>query len=590
VTAAEFSARIGWRKAVFCAWVLLCAALIIAKWHDISVLNLSDTDDNLRLAQVRDWIGGQGWFDLRQYRLGPPGGLNIHWTRLVDLPLAALILIAKPLLGGAGAERLAVAVAPLLPLGVVFGCIAAIARRLVAPSAYWLGLAYLVLAPFALGMFAPTRIDHHGWQLAALSLLALALTDGAARRSALLAGAAIGLSLSIGLEMIPFLVIASIGFVGRWLSSTIRDDSLLWFAGALAVTSVLGYLGFASHDNRQPLCDALTPIWLTLVLTGSALLCVMALCRHKSLAVLLALSGFGAAAIVAYAFNHWPSCLVNLEGATPELRHLWLDNVTEAQPVTGQDPRSAIKMASLPLFGLMGTGWMIWTRRGSRAALTQCLPYIMLSIAAVALIFVQARLTPAAQILAIPGVTFVAWRMLPLLQNARQMLVRVVGIVAVVFVPSGLPLAVAYDHWPKAQAIRTEASNSSAISSCESPDAFVPLKSLPPATLLTFIDLGPRLIVNTHHRAVAGPYHRNGKAILDVIHAFNGNEQQARDSVKAQGATMILICPGLDEAQHYLRLSPKGFYAGLAKGHAPAWLEAVDLGPASPFKLWRVKL
>ena len=35
--------------------------------------------------------------------------------------------------------------------------------------------------------------------------------------------------------------------------------------------------------------------------------------------------------------------------------------------------------------------------------------------------------------------------------------------------------------------------------------------------------------------------------------------------------------------------APKGFYAQLAKGRVPAWLEPVDLGPKSPLKLWKVK-
>src|SRR3546814_9878226 len=34
--------------------------------------------------------------DLRQYRLNPPGGFDIHWSRLVDLPIAGLILLFKP--------------------------------------------------------------------------------------------------------------------------------------------------------------------------------------------------------------------------------------------------------------------------------------------------------------------------------------------------------------------------------------------------------------------------------------------------------------------------------------------------------------
>ena len=66
---------------------------------------LSDTDDNMRMMQVRALLHGQGWFDLRQYRLDPPFGANIHWSRLVDLPIAGLILLLRPLIGGANAEQ-----------------------------------------------------------------------------------------------------------------------------------------------------------------------------------------------------------------------------------------------------------------------------------------------------------------------------------------------------------------------------------------------------------------------------------------------------------------------------------------------------
>ncbi len=37
-----------------------------------------DPDDAMRLVEVRDYLGGQGWFDLHQYRLGPDGGTLMH--------------------------------------------------------------------------------------------------------------------------------------------------------------------------------------------------------------------------------------------------------------------------------------------------------------------------------------------------------------------------------------------------------------------------------------------------------------------------------------------------------------------------------
>ena len=40
--------------------------------------------------------------------------------------------------------------------------------------------------------------------------------------------------------------------------------------------------------------------------------------------------------------------------------------------------------------------------------------------------------------------------------------------------------------------------------------ALKPVAQVPRGQVLTFVDLGPRLITVTHHDAVAGPYHRNG--------------------------------------------------------------------------------
>ena len=93
-----------WRLLVLLGWVAMAAWLIFERWNNIRWFALGDTDDNLRMAQVRALIAGQDWFDLRQYKLNPPFGADIHWSRLVDLPFAGLILLFRPLVGGAEAE------------------------------------------------------------------------------------------------------------------------------------------------------------------------------------------------------------------------------------------------------------------------------------------------------------------------------------------------------------------------------------------------------------------------------------------------------------------------------------------------------
>ncbi|OYX09815.1 MAG: hypothetical protein B7Z15_14010, partial [Rhizobiales bacterium 32-66-8] len=59
----------------------------------------ADTDDAMRMVMVRDFINGQGWYDLTAHRLNTPFGAEIHWSRLIDLPLAALVLAFTPVLG-----------------------------------------------------------------------------------------------------------------------------------------------------------------------------------------------------------------------------------------------------------------------------------------------------------------------------------------------------------------------------------------------------------------------------------------------------------------------------------------------------------
>ena len=94
-----------WLRLTLLAWLAVVIWFLFDRWNAIQWLSLGDTDDNMRLAQVRALLHGQGWYDLRQYKLNPPGGFDIHWSRIVDLPIAALILILKPFVGVAEAER-----------------------------------------------------------------------------------------------------------------------------------------------------------------------------------------------------------------------------------------------------------------------------------------------------------------------------------------------------------------------------------------------------------------------------------------------------------------------------------------------------
>ena len=63
-----------WKEIVFLVWLGLSAWFIWQKWGQIRWFGLGDTDDNMRIMQVRAWLHGQGWYDLRNYRMNPPIG------------------------------------------------------------------------------------------------------------------------------------------------------------------------------------------------------------------------------------------------------------------------------------------------------------------------------------------------------------------------------------------------------------------------------------------------------------------------------------------------------------------------------------
>ena len=169
------------------------------------------------------------------------------------------------------------------------------------------------------------------------------------------------------------------------------------------------------------------------------------------------------------------------------------------------------------------------------------------------------------------------------------MLVRVLGTVAAFLALSGVLVTFVLSAFPEAAGKdgHREAVNL-ANRKCPTLPALRPIAMLPKATILTFVDLGPRLITVTHHDAIAGPYHRNGAAILDVHHAFRGSPETAREVMRRHGATLLLICPGMSESTVYRAQAKTGFYAQLAKGRVPAWLAPVKLPKGSPFRLWRL--
>ena len=141
-------------------------ALCLHAWSGFPTLVKGDNDSLLRLVQIRDLIGGQGWFDLHQYRMGPDGGFVMHWSRLVDAPIAALMLAAAAVTGSmAVGETVALVAWPLTLMALAMFFLLRLARAVGGDQAVLPVLAIGGAALHFVGIFVPGNIDHHNLQL-----------------------------------------------------------------------------------------------------------------------------------------------------------------------------------------------------------------------------------------------------------------------------------------------------------------------------------------------------------------------------------------------------------------------------------------
>lgn len=578
-----------WRSIVVAAWLCACAWMLYQRWNGIHWFALSDTDDNMRIAQVRAWLAGQDWYDLRQYKLDPPAGANIHWSRIVDLPIAGLILLGRLFTDGPNAERFAVAVAPLLPYLLLGLAVALTVRRLIHPAAFVVALGTLFFAGSTNGMFMPLRIDHHGWQIALLAVAVAGLADPRPARGGLTTGIASAVSLSIGLEMLIYLAIAAAGQVLMWVDEAQQRRRIAAYGVSLAGGATIGFLLFASYANRAPVCDALSPVWLSDALVGGALLALLAWWSPAGWPKRLI--GAAAAGVVIAAFHAfaWPECLSRLEGVSPEVQRLWLDNVREAKPLYEHTQQTILMVATLPVIGVLGWIALAWRNWRDRDLFRRTLSIGAIALASSLLLLWQTRAGPSAQMLAIPGAVALAWILLPWAWRAKNPVLFALGTIAAVLLGFGAAAPLARGFLPSPPQTERDKLVNRANRLCPTLSAMRPVALQPKGTVFTFVDLAPRVISVTKHNSIAGPYHRNGEAIADVMKAFRGDAANARSIiVDKHHADYVLVCPMMSQATVFMASAPRGFYVQLANGRAPDWLQPIDLGKDSPLRMWRV--
>ena len=548
-------------------WLILgvLAALMEALWlrsggAAVMAGLLPDTDDMLRLVQVRDWLGGQAFGDLRPHRLGSDDWA-MHWSRLGDFGIAAWIVVLRPVFGSAMAETGAVVAWPLTLFIAYLSLSARLAMRMSGRDAAWPALIVAAFAFPAITMFVPGRIDHHGLQII---LLLVAVDAVLVRReptgkAAVLLGLAIAASLAIGVETAPHLLVllGVAGFV--WMRGGERKPLVI--LGATLALATLTWLLVVQPAYWPPdVCDGFSRATVAATVGCGASLALLGLATPGLPDWRWRLGAASMIALVAImlVWTFIQPCLSGPYGAVdPLLARLWLSRVEEARPLLEHGVAVVLGFGGLPLAGLLACGWL--ARREVR-----WLPMLAVQSVAVAVMLVQVRGAAPAAALAIPA-------LVQLVVRARAS-GRIGAVASAWIVSAGL----AWNAF--GLALAPAPTTQTASPGCDDRQVIARLATLPVGTVIAPIDIGSRILVATQHRVLAAPYHRNGEGNRAAYDFFLGRPDAAQAVARRWRADYVLMCRDAFGGIDMKREGPGGMAILLARGTPPDWLAPLALG------------
>jgi hypothetical protein len=580
---APLVARAGQIAASPATWVALATGVLVVASAALKgpglTQSLGDTDDAVRLLTVRELLAGGSFFDTTLSRIGAPDPLVSHWSRLIDAPLAVLMLLLRPLLGAETAELAARA---LWPLGLFVGIALVVAREAKRQGGTWamgITLSLVMIMPLAMVQFRPGRIDHHNAQIlcavAGILLLRRAVEEP---RAGWLAGLFIGLGLAVGYEGIALVVpVLALGAavtliapdIGRGpVNAAISASAAL--AGALLLTTSPSRLGVVA-------CDALSLNLVVLAGAGAMALWVVSVLRLP-LGGRLAVAGTGAGlGVLVYAALE-PACLAGPFGQVDAaIKSIWLDHVLETQSLfklIADNPDAGVPALVVLAAGVAAQFALLHLQRTPAALLATAA-----TLLAVVLGLWQIKLAPYALWLCVVPIGVLVGR---LQADPRTMPLALRGLMA-------LLLTITFSDSLAAMVLPAKDTSVSVAHKddvCYRTDNVEKLARLPLGLIAASTDLGPYVATLTPHSVVAAPYHRIPKGILAMHTIFSSDPETARATIRALGVRYIATCTTNEKAD--AKTPRKSFRARLLASEAMPWLTEVTPTGVASLRIWEV--
>lgn len=583
------------------------ALLVCLNWMKTgsSLLNgkLQGNDDYLRLVQIRDWLGGQSWSDLHQYRLNPVDPIVMHWSRISDVIIGVPIKLLTPILGAHSAEVLMMAAYPsvmlLLFLYLAVALTLHLTEKLVnkghAPLAavFITALSFSVLSQFKMG-----RIDHHGLQIVmALACLLCIIKSSHKPKYAIFGGILCGLGLYVGIESAPYIAAACVSIVLTWVFGEINSElRMRTFGLAMAVTTLVSLL-LSTPPSRWfvPSCDAISVVYTQLTLSVAILLWGLSFVSARVNSPLKRLCLAGGLAVLALGLTMalFPQCLKGpYAGLDPRLVEIWLSNVSEAGTFHAFIRKDIVQGASIiivPIFALFGF-WLYGRKTGNVLSIA---PRSLLIFMVFALLagLIQTRLMAFSTSFAIPFAAYLLTYGQRWAETLKTKLLQNLARVGLLILLAPITIPILLNLFPnKAPENDEKTAQALLTTNCLSRDTLSKLDTLGAGTALTQIDLGAAILAHTQFLNVtSAPYHRNTQGILAALDMFMGDEKTAKAAIASTQADYVIACTQNSEANLYQTYAPDGFMTQFKNDVTPTWLTKIEAVSTGSLHVYKVK-
>lgn len=564
--------------------VLILNSVIGGSWGDIG----PDSDDVMRLVQVKDLLNGQGWFDVSQARLGPDGGTAMHWSRLADLPIVMLAGLFDVFMPSETALIWAYSVWPPLSVLLVLGGLYMGARHMAGEKA---GLACLVLSAFIYAThyrFFPGAIDHHNLQLGLLAV-ALGLILDPERRAGRMAGAGLALagSVAIGGEVYLFVAILCAFVALDWaITGPDARRGAIGLGAGLAAGLELAFFSTIAPSNYQMVaCDALSSITLLAGMAGGlGLVAAAVLTSARDWRIRLCALGIVGGVCAAVLFMVGPQCLSNpLSDLSPTVKELWLDRISEARPVLSSSPAALGQIPYRLGIALIALGLCLLGLHRRRMIRANLLCAVLLGAALIMTLY-QIRFFVFGHLFAVIPLGLWLWETYRDGKARDERSVGYLGALAVSLpILWGLPGVLLMPDTEQAHMADGK-------EVCTADSLFEALNTLPQGRILASSDFGPPILNTTRHSVLQANYHRNEAGISQAIMLLLSHEGETEGLLAASGVDYVITCPGDPESLQMAEHDPDGLAARLKRGDVPEFLrEGPSLSdPENPAMIYSV--